>query len=40
MSGSALLFVGVTTVIISLIAGVVPAVKASLLSPAQILRAE
>lgn len=40
MSMEALLFVFITTIIISLLAGIVPAVKASMLRPSAILRSE
>lgn len=40
LSYGALLFVMVTTVVISLLAGIVPAIKASLLRPSAILRSE
>lgn len=40
MSMDALLFVFITTVIISILAGIVPAVKASMLRPSAILRSE
>jgi len=40
MSMEALLFVFITTIVISLLAGIVPAVKASMLRPSAILRSE
>lgn len=40
LSGEALIFVVAATTFVSLIAGVVPAVKASLLKPSAILRSE
>ena len=40
MSADALIFVSIATILMSLLAGVIPAVKASLLKPSQILRSE
>lgn len=40
VSSSVLLYVGIATVLISLVAGLIPAIKASLLKPSAVLRAE